>query len=40
MYSYYEGKEYEVGLGEKRPGKLSQRLRVGEEQIIHIGMYE
>ena len=25
---YYEGKEYEVRLTEKKPGKLSQRLRV------------
>ena len=33
---YYEGKEYEMGLGEKRPGKLSQRLRVGGVIVIVI----
>lgn len=27
-FSYYEGKEYEVRLTDKKPGQLSQRLRV------------
>ena len=30
---YYEGKEYEVRLTEKKPGQLSDRLRVGHRTL-------
>ena len=30
---YYEGKEYEVRLTEKKPGQLSGRLRVGHNTL-------
>ena len=30
---YYEGKEYEVRLTEKKPGQLSDHLRVGHTTL-------
>lgn len=32
---YYEGKEYEVRLTDRKPGQLSDRLRVGSLALTH-----
>lgn len=35
MNRYYEGKEYQVRITDKKPGQLSDRLRVGSYTNLH-----